>query len=121
MIMSKRIREITFDTRKLGQAIRYAREQRELTREQLSEKLEITPRHLADIENYGKHPSIEVLYRVAILFNISIDQYIFPNDESVKSSHHRAIEDSLRNLSERELIFVESLIDGVISLKNSEK
>jgi len=119
--MSKRIRKITFDTRKLGQAIRTAREQKQLTREQLSEKLEITPRHLADIENYGKHPSIEVLYRVAILFNISIDQYIFPNDESIKSSRHRAIEDSLKRLSERELIFVESVVDGVVSLKNAEK
>lgn len=111
--MSKRMREITFDTFRLGQAIRVAREKKQLTREQLSEILEITPRHLSDIENYGKHPSIEVLYRAVTLLDISVDQYIFTDKAPSKSSRLRRIETSLAELSEKELIIVEAVINGI--------
>lgn len=47
----------TFDFMPIGQAIKKAREAREITREQLSEQLDITPRHLQSIENALSTPT----------------------------------------------------------------
>lgn len=43
----------TFDFMALGQAIKKAREAREMTREQLADILNIAPRHIQSIENEG--------------------------------------------------------------------
>lgn len=47
----------TFDFMALGQAIKKAREAKEMTREQLAEILDVAPRHIQSIENEGQYPS----------------------------------------------------------------
>lgn len=49
-----------FDFMALGQAIKRAREARQMTREQLAEILNIAPRHIQSIENEGQHPSLQL-------------------------------------------------------------
>jgi len=44
------------DFRAFGQAIKRARNDRKLTREQVGSMLGISPRYLVDIENEGQHP-----------------------------------------------------------------
>lgn len=45
----------TFDFMALGQAIKKAREAKEMTREQLAEILDVAPRHIQSIENEGQY------------------------------------------------------------------
>ena len=47
----------SFDFRPLGPAIREAREKAGLSRNDLGDKVFYGERHIADIENKGKHPS----------------------------------------------------------------
>jgi len=77
-----------FDFRALGQAIKKARTDKGWTRDDLGGMLGITPRYLVDIENEGQHPSLQVLYDLVTLFDISVDQYIFP--DTTKEKAHAA-------------------------------
>ena len=69
-----RKREDKYDFRALGLAIKAARIKQGLTREQVGAKIEIDPRYLTNIENKGQHPSLQVLYDLVHLLNISADE-----------------------------------------------
>lgn len=84
--------KILFDLSSFGKAVKEARTNSKITREQLSEKLGISVRHLAQIENKGQHPSFQVFYELATMFNISVDQYIYPNrNQSYTTKQRQAI------------------------------
>lgn len=70
----------SFDFRPLGLAIREAREKAGLSRNDLGDKVFYGERHIADIENIGKHPSFQLFHDLVTMFNISVDEYFYPAD-----------------------------------------
>ena len=73
------------DFDKLGDILKTARKNNKLTREQLAEKLSITPRYLMSIENENKKPSYDVLFRLIRELSISADVIFYPEQESDNS------------------------------------
>jgi transcriptional regulator with XRE-family HTH domain len=92
-----------FDFKILGQTIKKARTDRKWTREQLAAKLGITSRYLVDIENEGQHPSLQVLYSLVTLFDISIDQFVFPEKEVTQNTQRRQLDKLLDDMNRRDL------------------
>ncbi|MCM1181424.1 MAG: helix-turn-helix transcriptional regulator [Clostridium sp.] len=111
----------TFDFFPIGQAIKKARESRELTREQLAELLNITPRHLQSIENEGQHPSFQLFVQLIAMFHISADQYIFPDKQLNKTSLRRQIDTLLDTFSDKELTVIEGTAKGICRAKEPEE
>ena len=64
----------------LGDVIKYAREQSNYTVEQLAERIGITERYLYKLENEGKKPSYDVLYKLVRTLSISSDSIFFPEN-----------------------------------------
>ena len=93
--MDERNNDFDFDFMPIGQAIKKAREARGMTREQLSGIIGYAPRHIQSIENEGKYPSIELFIQLITMFDVSVDEYIFPNKEVKKSSVRRRINSSV--------------------------
>ena len=62
----------SFDFRPLGLAIREAREKAGLSRNDLGDKVFYGERHIADIENIGKHPSFQLFHDLVTMFHISV-------------------------------------------------
>ena len=81
-----------FDMTAFGQAVKEARENLGLSREKLAEKLDLAPRYIMYIETRGQHPSLQKLYEIATLFNISIDQFFFPNNTESKTTPRRQLD-----------------------------
>lgn len=92
-----------FDFTPIGQAIKKAREAKGITREQLSEVIDYAPRHIQSIENEGQYPSFQLFTQLVTMFDVSVDQYIFPNKKSDKSTLRRQIETLLDNIDDKEL------------------
>lgn len=90
-----------FDFTPIGQAIKKAREAKGITREQLSEVIDYAPRHIQSIENEGQYPSFQLFTQLVTMFDVSVDQYIFPNKKSDKSTLRRQIETLLDNLDDK--------------------
>ncbi|MPM05397.1 hypothetical protein SDC9_51687 [bioreactor metagenome] len=71
---------------KLGPIIKAARKSRGHTREQLAERIHITPRYLMSIENENQKPSYDVLFRLIRELGISADSIFYPEIESSDSN-----------------------------------
>ncbi len=69
------------DFDRLGSILKAARIAKELTREQLSEMIHITPRYLMSIENENKKPSYDVLFRLIRELGISADTIFYPENK----------------------------------------
>ena len=76
--MDARNNDFDFDFTPIGQAIKKARTSQGMTREQLARIVDYDPRHLQAIENEGQYPSLELFIQLVTMFNISVDEYIFP-------------------------------------------
>ena len=101
--MDERNNNFDFDFTPIGQAIKKAREARGMTREQLSGIIGYAPRHIQSIENEGQYPSIELFIQLITMFDVSVDEYIFPDNEVKKSSVRRRLDAQLDNLDDKEL------------------
>ena len=112
-----RKKEDKYDFRAFGLAIKSARKKQNLTREQVGAMIEIDPRYLTNIENKGQHPSLQVFYDLVSLLNISVDEFFLPVSDLDKSTRRRQLEKQLDNLSDKDLIIMESVADGIIKLK----
>ena len=118
--MDERNNDFDFDFMPIGQAIKKAREARGMTREQLSGIIGYAPRHIQAIENEGKYPSIELFIQLIQMFDVSVDEYIFPNKEVKKSSVRRRLDAQLDNLDDKELSIVEATVNGLCKAKEPE-
>lgn len=109
-----------FDFMPIGQAIKKARIAAGMTREQLAEIVCKAPRHIQAIENEGQFPSVELLFQLVTMFDISLDQYIFPEKHDSKSTARRNVDATLDKLSDRELEYIEAMAKGLMTLKGPE-
>lgn len=60
------------DLKECGKRIQQIRKERELTQEQLAEKLNVSQNTIAKIESGLRRPSIDFLLEISELFNVSI-------------------------------------------------
>ena len=71
-----------YEIEKIGKRIRQLRRDRDMTQEQLAEKLNVGIDHLGKIET-GKHRcSIEILIDMAAFFDVSLDYLILGKEHS---------------------------------------
>ena len=109
----------SFDFRPLGLAIREAREKAGLSRNDLGDKVFYGERHIADIENIGKHPSFQLFHDLVTMFHISVDEYFYPQEKVEKSTIRRQIDVSLDELTDEELKIIQGTIDGIMKYKGT--
>ena len=119
--MDERNKHFDFDFTPIGQAIKKAREARGMTREQLSGIIGYAPRHIQSIENEGQYPSIELFIQLITMFDVSVDEYIFPNKEVEKSSVRRRLDAQLNRLDDKELSVIEATVNGLCMAKDPEE
>lgn len=116
-----RKKEDKYDFRAFGLAIKEARMKQGLTREQVGAIIEIDPRYLTNIENKGQHPSLQVFYDLVSLLNVSVDEFFLPASGLSKSTRRRQLDKQLDNLSDKDLVIMESVADGIIKSREVEE
>jgi len=108
-----------FDFRPIGLAIKEARMNQGLTREQVGSIIKIDPRYLTNIENQGQQPSLHVLYQLVTLLNVSLDSFFLHESTSIKSTNRRQVDIQLDNLNDDDLIIVRDVIKAIFENKNN--
>ena len=106
-----------YDFKAMGQAIKEARLNRGWTREQLAQEVDLAPRYIMSLENKGQHPSLQVFITLMTLFNISVDQFLFPDKESKKSTRRRQLDAELDELDEKDYIVMQATAKGLKKAK----
>ena len=111
--MNNRNDRFKLDFMPIGQDIKQNREAKDVTREQLSEVTGYAPRHIQAIENEGQTPSVDFLFQLAEMFDVSLDRHIFKDGDNVKSSIRRRVDTLLDGLANKDLVIVEAVIRGI--------
>ena len=109
-----------FDFKAFGQAIKAARKAKGISRNQLADTLNIAPRYIASIENSGQHPSLQILYELVTLLDVSVDQFFFPEREQEKSTRRRQLDTMLDGMSEKDLKILSATAKGIEEANNDE-
>jgi len=97
----------------LGGVIKNARLNAELTREQLAEKLNISPRYLMSIENEKHKPSYDVLFRIIRELAIMPDLIFYP-DKPCKDTDIENLVRMLYNCDEHSLKVIRATVKALL-------
>jgi transcriptional regulator with XRE-family HTH domain len=110
-----------YDFRAFGLAIKEARNKQGMTRNKAAEIIQIDPRYLTNIENKGQHPSLKVLYKLVTYFNLSVDQFFYPDTEPEKSTRRRQVDMILNGFDDIDLIIVAATVNGISEAKEAKQ
>ena len=106
-----------YDFRAFGQAIKSARLKQGMTRDDTAGIIHIDPRYLTNIENKGQHPSLQIFYKLVTLFNLSVDQFFYPDAKPIRSTRRRQLDNMLDNIDDNDLIIMEATANAIIKIK----
>lgn len=109
--MKREVRLYNFKA--FGQAIKAARNAEKLSRKQFCLEIDISPRYLANIENKGQHPSLQIFYELVTRFDISVDQFFFPNKESEKSTQRRQLDSLIDVIDDKGIRIMTATARGI--------
>lgn len=107
---------MSLDKKIIGQKIRQIRIERGFSQEKLSEKIDISPRHMCTIENGNSFPSIETFVKIAEILDININEFF--NLTSVKNDKLR---EEIYNLVQISSLQELHLIRDIISAIHNNK
>lgn len=104
----------------IGNILKKARQNSNLTIEELAFRTGITPRYLYRLENEGRKPSFDVLYSLIRELSISPDLIFYPEKENTDSD----IEDLIHQLykcDKRSIQVVKATVSALIETARSEE
>ena len=105
-----------YDFKAFGAAIKATRKEYGESRKKVSDELYISPRYLANIENKGQQPSLQVFYDLVTRYHISVDQFFFPNSNAEKSTGRRQLDALLDGMSDKGIRIVFRAVQTVSSM-----
>ena len=86
-----------YDLKAFGAAIKTARTGHKESRKKVCDEMYLSPRYLANIENNGQHPSLQIFFELMLRYNISVDQLLFeaPTGRSTQRRQLDAMPDGM--------------------------
>ena len=90
----------TIRLKAFGAAINAARTGRKESRKKVSDEMFISPRYLANIENKGQHPSLQIFFELMLRYNISVDQFLLETPPE-KNTQRRQLDALLDGMSDK--------------------
>ena len=106
------------DCKAFGQAIKAAGKAKGISRKQLADKMNIAPRYIASIENSGQHPSLQIFYELVTRYDISVDQFFFPDKTAEKSTQRRQLDTLLDSMSDKGIRIVTATAKEIAEVEN---
>ena len=81
----------------------------------------ISPRVLANNKNKGQQPSLQIFFELMLRYNISVDQFLFTNNEAEKSTKRRQLDSLLDDMSGNGLRIVTATAKEVKKAESEDK
>lgn len=96
----------------IGKKIRQIRVEKGFSQEELSEKIDISPRHMCTIENGNSFPSIETFIKIAEILEININEFFNLTPET-NDKLRKDIYNLIQTSSVQELHLIKDIISAV--------
>ena len=109
-----------YDFKAFGEAIKAARTGRKESRKQVSDEMYISPRYLANIENKGQHPSLQIFFELMLRYNISVDQFLLDTPVG-KDTKWRQLDALLDDMSDNGIRIVTATAKEISEVEKEDK
>ena len=109
-----------YDFKAFGEAIKAARTGRKESRKQVSDEMYISPRYLANIENKGQHPSLQIFFELMLRYNISVDQFLL-DTPTQKDTKRRQLDALLDDMSDNGIRIVTATAKEISEVEKEDK
>ena len=109
-----------YDFKAFGEAIKAARTGRRESRKQVSDEMYISPRYLANIENKGQHPSLQIFFELMLRYNISVDQFLLDTPVG-KDTTRRQLDALLDDMSDNGIRIVTATAKEISEVEKEDK
>ena len=109
-----------FDFRAFGAAIKAARTGRKESRKKVCDEMYISPRYLANIENKGQHPSLQIFFELMLRYNISVDQFLLEQPTG-KNTQRRQLDALLDDMSDKGIQIVTATAQEIAKIETEQK
>lgn len=96
----------------IGKKIRQIRIEKGISQETLSEKIDISPRHMCTIENGNSFPSIETFVKIAQILDIDINEF-FNLSPNTNDSLREEIYNLVQTSTIKELYLIKDIIKSI--------
>ena len=106
-----------YDFTAFGKAIKEARTKRGESRKKVSDDMNLSPRYLANIENKGQQPSLQIFYELVTRYDISVDQFFFPDKCADKSTQRRQLDTLLDGMTDKGLHIVTETAKAIVEVE----
>ena len=81
----------------------------------------ISPRYLANIENKGQQPSLQIFYELVTRYDISVDQFFFPDKSAEKDTQRRQLDTLLDSMSEKGIRVVTATAKEIAEVETEDR
>ena len=102
-----------------GADVQQAHEAVKMSRRELAENVGIDPRYLANIENKGQHPSVQIFLELMSRYHISVDQILFGNTEGGKSTAYRQLDALVNELTDKEIQILIATAQAILDARTA--
>ena len=86
----------------------------------MCDEMYISPRYLANIENKGQHPSVQIFFELMLRYDISVDQFLFSEKEAEKSTQRRLLDALLDSMDKKDLTIITATAKGIQETKGTD-
>lgn len=109
-----------YDFKAFGAAIKAARKEYGESRKTVSDALYISPRYLANIENKGQHPSLQIFFELMLRYDISVDQFLLEKPDT-KNTQRRQLDTLLDTMSDKGIRIVTATAKEIKEVEKEDK
>lgn len=100
-----------------GAAIKDGRKKQNESRNKAGSDMFLSPRYLANIENKGQQPSLQIFLELMSRYHISVDQILYGETETEKSTNRRQLETLLDDLTDTEIKILTATAQAILDAK----
>ena len=110
-----------YDFEAFGKAIKAERMARKESRQKVANEMYISPRYLANIENKGQHPSLQIFFELMLRYDISVDQFLFDKKTESTSTERRQLDSLIDTLDEKGMKILTATARGIQEVEREDE
>ncbi|MCX4298850.1 MAG: helix-turn-helix transcriptional regulator [Lachnospiraceae bacterium] len=96
-----------------------ARLERKESRKKVCDEMYLSPRYLANIENKGQHPSLQIFFELMLRYNISVDQFLLERPTG-KNTQRRQLDVLLDGMGDNGLRIVTATAKEIVQIEQAQ-
>ena len=108
-----------YDFKAFGAAIKAARLERKESRKKVCDEMYLSPRYLANIENNGQHPSLQIFFELMLRYNISVDQFLLERPTG-KNTQRRQLDALLDGMSNKGIQIIAATAKEIAEIERNQ-